>query len=72
MRQAIESSGADVKVVGPAPAPLLKLRQNYRYHCRLQAEQIEAIRELWNQVSPKLKPESDVELTIDVDPLDMR
>jgi primosomal protein N' (replication factor Y) len=72
LRQAIESSGADVKVVGPAPAPLLKLRQNYRYHCRLQAEQIEDIRELWNQVSPKLKPESDVELTIDVDPLDMR
>ena len=72
LRKAIETGGADVKVVGPAPAPLVKLRQHFRYHCRLQATQIEEIRNLWGTFSPKIRLESDVELTIDVDPLDMR
>ena len=71
-RDAVESIGAEVKVVGPAPAPLLKLRQHYRYHFRLQAEKVETLRDLWNHVFPKLKLEGDVELTIDVDPVDMR
>ncbi len=62
----------DVRIVGPAPAPILKLRNQYRYHFRLQAAAVESIQRLWRAAAPHMIPAGDVELTIDIDPLDMR
>jgi primosomal protein N' len=50
----------------------MKLRNEYRYHFRLQAAAVEHIQRLWRDVSPRLEPAGEVEMTIDVDPLDMR
>jgi primosomal protein N' (replication factor Y) len=72
VREAAERIAPEVKVVGPAPCPILKLRGHYRYHFRLQAKEIESLQLLWREVRPNLDPGMDVELTIDVDPLDMR
>mgnify|MGYP002622551954 CR=1 FL=1 len=72
VRDAAESSGASVRIAGPAPAPLLKLKGLYRHHFRLQAEQPEEIQELWRRVSDQMRPSQGVELVIDVDPLDLR
>jgi primosomal protein N' (replication factor Y) len=62
----------EVKLLGPAPCPVLKLRSHYRYHFRLQAAEMESLQRLWREVRPNLDPQHDVELAIDVDPLDMR
>lgn len=61
-----------VRILGPAPAPLTRLRKYYRYHIQLTAPSIDALRSLWNANYPLLKLDADVELTIDVDPLDLR
>ena len=57
---------------GPAPAPILKLKSRYRYHFRLQAEDAQAIGRLWREVADQMRPAGDMELVIDVDPIDMR
>lgn len=72
VRDSADPLAPEVKLVGPAPCPILKLRGHYRYHFRLQAAAIEPLQRLWRAVRPNLEPGHDVELTIDVDPLDMR
>jgi primosomal protein N' (replication factor Y) len=61
-----------VSLQGPAPAPVMKLKKHYRYHFLLTATDISAIQQLWRTLLPKLEVASDIEFTIDVDPLDMR
>ncbi|MCA9080496.1 MAG: hypothetical protein KDA58_08050, partial [Planctomycetaceae bacterium] len=61
-----------IRLLGPAPAPVMKLKKHYRYHFLLYAPSVEAIQQLWHQVLPQLSVPKDVEFMIDVDPLDMR
>ncbi len=61
-----------VRLLGPAPAPVMKLKKHYRYHFLLFAPSVAAIQQLWRTVMPQLNVAPDVEFTIDVDPLDMR
>jgi primosomal protein N' (replication factor Y) len=61
-----------LKVLGPAPAQVFKLRKQYRFHMLLSAQQPEQIQDLWRTVRASIILPSDVELVIDVDPLDMR
>lgn len=61
-----------VRILGPAPCPLAKLKKHYRYHLQFAAETTELIAELWCASMSRVQPEGDVELVIDVDPLDMR
>jgi primosomal protein N' (replication factor Y) len=72
VRETAERVTPEVKLIGPAPCPILKLRGHYRYHFRLQAAEMESLQRLWREARPNLEPQHDVELTIDVDPLDMR
>ena len=61
-----------VRVLGPAPAPVLKLRKQFRFHLLLSAVDAEQITVLWRAARQGLELPGEVELTIDVDPLDMR
>jgi primosomal protein N' (replication factor Y) len=61
-----------VKVLGPAPAPILKLRGQHRFHMLLSAEGVESLHEVWDAVQSQVRLPDGVELTIDVDPIDMR
>jgi primosomal protein N' (replication factor Y) len=72
LRQAQASAEDVVHILGPAPAPVAKLQNHYRYHFQLAAETISAIQALWRKVLPELPQVPDVEYTIDVDPLNMR
>ena len=72
MRETAEKVAPEVRLLGPAPCPILKLRGHYRYHFRMQATDVQPLQRLWRAVRPNLSPAPDVELTIDVDPLDMR
>ncbi len=72
IREIIKEKGIPVRVLGPAPAPITRLRKYYRYHFQMTSEEIATIQELWRHCVPLLKVASDVELTIDVDPVDLR
>ena len=61
-----------VKVLGPAPAPILKLRKQYRFHLLLSASDPQQIPELWKHLRQSVQLPDGVEMTIDVDPMDMR
>ncbi len=72
IRSYISEKKFPVRVLGPAPAPITRLRKYYRYHFQMTSEQIQTIQDLWREVVPHLKVTTDVELTIDVDPVDLR
>lgn len=72
LRETAKSHDVQVNVLGPAPAPLLRLKANYRYHLRLSAASPEVLLSLWRAAEEHVKLPDDVELSIDVDPIDMR
>lgn len=60
-----------VRVAGPAPSPVLKIRNLYRYHLRLVAGTPRPLQDLLHAVPPTVPPPSGIELAIDVDPVSM-
>ena len=75
MEQLAESIRAEapesVKVQGPAPAPVLKIRNLYRFHLRLLAPTPKLLQDLLHSVPVKTPPPHGVELAIDVDPVSL-
>ena len=70
-----KASAADslgVTILGPAPAPIAKLRRQYRYHFQLSAATLDPIRDLWRKVESDLPSAAGVEYVVDVDPVNMR
>lgn len=72
LRDEVTRQGLAVRLLGPAPAPVMRLRKYFRYHFQLAAAEIDTIRNFWREIVPRLKVAPEVELTIDVDPLDLR
>src|SRR5262249_18296100 len=62
---------AEVRILGPAEAPVFRLKGYYRFHFQLQSSSSAALHQLLRLVLPSLRPPSGVELTVDVDPLNM-
>jgi primosomal protein N' (replication factor Y) len=69
---AIEEAKIPVRLLGPAPAPVARLKGNFRYHFQLASREQERIGALWRTVAPKFKPPAHVEFAVDVDPLNLR
>lgn len=61
-----------VDTLGPGPAPVAKLKDNYRYHFSLLADTFAPIRQLWRAAARRLPTTPHVESTVDVDPLSLR
>ena len=72
LKETAKELGGDLRVLGPAPAPILKLKKLFRYHCQLSAPTVEQILAWWRAAEPKISLPEELELTIDVDPLDLR
>lgn len=66
-----DAAPPSVRVAGPAPAPVLKIRNLYRYHLRLVAPTPKPLQELLHTVPQTLPIPNGVELAIDVDPVSM-
>lgn len=58
----------NVRLLGPAPAPVLKIRNLFRYHLRLLAPTPRPLQELLHHVPQHVPIPNGVELAIDVDP----
>ncbi|WP_010582901.1 replication restart helicase PriA [Schlesneria paludicola] len=72
MRVAAKDLAADVKILGPAPCPVTRLKANFRYHLQLAASEVEQLRLVWLQAAPQFPSHPNVEYQIDVDPLNFR
>ena len=71
-RAAAKEKSSPVRILGPAPAPVAKLKGSYRFHFQFSAPEIGSIQELWRGIVPTLKMPRDVEYTADMDPLNLR
>jgi primosomal protein N' (replication factor Y) (superfamily II helicase) len=67
------ASGAksDVRILGPAPAPMAKLRGSYRYQLQLHSTHGDALRDIVRRSTTDLKSPDGLAWIVDVDPLDM-
>lgn len=72
LRQDSESLALPVRILGPAPCPITRLRDLWRFHLQLSAPSFENLRDLWRATAPRISRVSDVEFQIDVDPINMR
>ena len=72
-RLKIAAKGLDAaaRILGPAPAPVAKLRGNFRFQLQLQSADRDALRETVKRAGADLKLPEGVLWIADVDPLDM-
>ena len=70
-RQAAQQRGIAPRILGPAPAPLHRLRGHFRFHILLYHSQHDELRDLVQDATSTLKPPQNVIWTADVDPVDM-
>jgi primosomal protein N' (replication factor Y) len=60
-----------VRVLGPAEAPVFRLKGYYRFHFQLQSPSAAALHQLLRRVLPSARPPAGVEFSVDVDPFHM-
>lgn len=72
LKAARRDETAAVRILGAAPAPVTRLRNQWRFHLQLTAKDHALIRTLWLTVEQKLQLPDGVELTVDVDPINAR
>ncbi|HEX3449916.1 MAG TPA: primosomal protein N', partial [Isosphaeraceae bacterium] len=60
-----------VRVVGPAPAPIIKIRNLFRFHLQLRCANSRPLQNLVNMVPRNHPAQHGIELAIDVDPITM-
>jgi primosomal protein N' (replication factor Y) len=65
------ATGGSVTLLGPAPAPVTKIRDLFRYHIQLRAQSAKAIQAVLREIVPRLQPPADVEIAVDVDPVNL-
>ena len=68
-----EKLGHEVRILGPAPPPISKLRGKYRFHILLQATEAGPLGETIRKATEKfvIPEKDDIQFVIDIDPMDM-
>jgi primosomal protein N' (replication factor Y) len=62
---------ATVRILGPAPCPMAKLRNNFRFHTLLTATQLDPLRSAIRQALNTLPSFENIQWAVDVDPQDL-
>jgi primosomal protein N' (replication factor Y) len=68
---ATHTTSSPIRLLGPAEAPVFRLKNYYRFHFQLQSASPAALHELLRSVLPTVRTPSGVEFTLDVDPYNM-
>jgi primosomal protein N' (replication factor Y) len=71
VKDRLGSAMSEVRVLGPAAAPIAKLRGRFRFHALLQGPRREPLQEAVRYAQQQLSLPRDVQWMADVDPLDM-
>jgi len=66
-----EPGGTGVRVLGPAPAPIPRLRERFRWHLQVHGPDGPALRELVRRGTAGLKTPDGIAWIVDVDPVEM-
>jgi primosomal protein N' (replication factor Y) len=66
-----KSGPIEVRLLGPAEAPIFRLKDYYRFHFQLQSPSPGTIHQVFRVVLPTLRPPSGVEFSLDIDPFQM-
>ncbi len=67
----LENACPGFRLLGPAPAPIEKLRGNYRFHLILRADELGTVRDRIRLLQKEKGFPDDVQWVADVDPMDM-
>jgi primosomal protein N' (replication factor Y) len=65
------SSHRDISILGPAPAPIEKIRTLWRYHLLLKASSAAELQHLMKQIKQLHPSSADVRIAYDLDPHEM-
>ncbi len=60
-----------IRILGPAPAPITKLRDRYRFHLQIHGPDGQALRDLVREATAGVRTPDPVAWIIDVDPVEM-
>jgi primosomal protein N' (replication factor Y) len=71
IRDALGQCAVEARVLGPAPAPLAKLRGNYRFQIQAHSIDGNALRSCVRQAIAARESSAAVQWIVDVDPVDM-
>jgi primosomal protein N' (replication factor Y) len=71
LRAAVTAAGEGMRVLGPAPAPIARLRDRFRWHLQVHGPDGARHRELVLGATAGLRTPDDVAWIIDVDPVEM-
>lgn len=68
---ASQALASDVEILGPAPAPVEKLRGKFRYHLLLSSQTAGALQTVIGRAQTTVKDIDEVQWIVDIDPQDM-
>ena len=71
IRSYVQSDAATFRVLGPAPCPIGKLRNKFRFHLLVQGLEAQSLQTAVRAVSESLQVPEDIQWVVDIDPLDM-
>jgi primosomal protein N' (replication factor Y) len=72
--ESVQRNGAEtgeLRILGPAEAPVFRLKGYYRFHFQLQSPSSAFLHQVLRAVVPTVRLPREVDLTIDIDPQDM-
>lgn len=72
LQRRITEQSLTARILGPAPAPVARLKDLFRFHMQLAAPQLATLQGLWRDCGAKHKLPANVELAVDVDPINLR
>ncbi|MCA9084308.1 MAG: primosomal protein N' [Planctomycetaceae bacterium] len=72
LRTAAAQLDFKARILGAAPAPITRLRGNFRFHLQICAATHEQVKTLWLRVESGLTLPDGVEMAVDVDPINSR
>ena len=71
LRAAVAAGAEGMRVLGPAPAPIARLRDRFRWHLQVHGPDGAALRDLVRRATAGLKTPPDLAWIVDVDPVEM-
>ncbi|HTN77718.1 MAG TPA: primosomal protein N', partial [Pirellulaceae bacterium] len=71
VRAAAEKQTIDARILGPAPAPIAKMHNKFRFHILIQGPDRAGLRQLVRTAAVDLKLPEETFWAVDVDPLDL-
>ncbi len=73
LEAARDKLGAEVRILGPAPPPISRLRGKYRFHILLQSTDNRLLGQTIRLATAELHPppKEDIQFVVDIDPMDM-